>query len=73
MKFSRIIKSRHDIGMQHHFIIEDHGGMGFMAQHTYGPKLDVNSLRTKTLVLDHFPTVHAACDAMGMPYELLTF
>ena len=57
-------------GISHHFLIEDHGALGFMAQLVSGSLPDPNGLHSETIVLDHFPTLEKACDALGYPYDI---
>ena len=58
-------------GRYFHTVIEDHGKSGFMAQLTKCPSVpDPNNLHSETLVLDHYPTLELACDAVNYPYGI---
>lgn len=59
-------------GFYSQIIIEDHGKSGFMAQLTRKPACpDPNDLHSTTLVLDHFPSLELACEAVHYPYDLV--
>ena len=55
-----------------HIVIEDHGNSGFMAQLTRCPAFpDPNNLHGQEIVLNEFPTLEAACDAVNYPYDII--
>lgn len=68
MKYKRFVLK----GKKTHMVIEDHGETGFMAQLVLcGGAPDPNDLHSKTIVLDLFPTIEKACDAVHYPRELV--
>ena len=68
-RFSFKTTPRH--GRFFHTIIEDHGASGFMAQLTKCPSVpDPNNIHSEEIILDLFPTLEAACEAVNYPYDV---
>ena len=58
-------------GKVSHFIIENHGESGFLAQLTRCPAIpDPNNLHSDDVVMDLFQTLEEACEALNYPYEI---
>ena len=57
-------------GIVYTTILEDHGSKGIMAQLTKSVQHDPMDLHSDTLVLDHYPTIEEACQAVGYPIDI---
>ena len=66
-----VFKTKPRNGRFFYTVIEDHGKSGFMAQFEMLPSCpDPNDLYGETLVLDHYPTLKDACEAVNYPYDV---
>lgn len=67
-----VFKTKPRNGSYVHIIIEDHKEKGFMGQLSRCASCpDPNDLHSETIILDHFPTLELACEAVNYPYDVV--